>query len=266
MMRSMFAAVSGLRIHQMRMDVIADNIANVNTAGFKRARMTFQDIFYQTLRGGSSPADTRGGTNPRQIGLGAGIASIDVIHTQGAAGATGNPTDLMIQGDGFFVLTAGENSFYTRAGNFAFDANGNLVVPGSGLFLVDAEGNSPINVPTNASSFSIDTFGSVSFIDENGLNQAGTIGLVKFANPSGLKKVGENLYVMDPIAHDGDPEIGIHGAEGRGTLITSAMEMSNVELAQEFSEMIITQRGFQANARVITTSDEMLQELANLKR
>ncbi|MBS3977600.1 MAG: flagellar hook-basal body complex protein [Syntrophomonadaceae bacterium] len=266
MMRSMFAAVSGLRIHQMRMDVIADNIANVNTTGFKRARMTFQDIFYQTLRGGSAPADPRGGTNPHQIGLGAGVASIDVIQTQGAAGATGNPTDLMIQGDGFFVLTDGENSFYTRAGNFAFDANGNLVVPGSGLFLVGADGSSPISVPTEASSFSIDTFGNVSFIDPNGLNQAGTIGLVKFANPGGLKKVGENLYVMDPNAHDGEPEIGNPGADGRGTLIASALEMSNVELAQEFSEMIITQRGFQANARVITTSDEMLQELANLKR
>lgn len=268
MMRSMYSAVAGLRVHQLRMDVIADNIANVNTPGFKRSRVTFQDVFYQTLRGGSAPADdsTRGGTNPRQVGLGAGIASIDVIHTQGAAGSTGQPTDLMIQGEGFFVLTDGTNKYYTRAGAFAFDAKGDLVVPGSGLYVVDAGGTSPINVDPDASSYSIDTYGNVSYILDGTLESNQAIGMAKFANPAGLVKVGENLYVYNPNAHESEPDPGAPGSEGRGTIIPSALEMSNVELAQEFSDMILTQRGFQANARVISTSDEMLQELANLKR
>lgn len=272
MMRSLYSAVSGLRTHQTRMDVIADNVANVNTTAFKKSRVTFQDVFYQTLRGGSAPAGdgTRGGTNPRQIGLGVSLASIDVLHTQGAAQMTGNGTDLMIQGDGFFILTDGTNYFYTRAGAFAFDAGGNLVNPANGLKVVACEGS--LQIDPNAQGYSFDTMGRLSYVDANGVVQSnvGTIAIAKFPNPGGLIKVGENLYRWSDAAGDevgGNNETGgPPGGDGRGTIIPGALEMSNVELAQEFTDMIVTQRGFQANARVITVSDEMLQELANLKR
>ncbi len=276
MMRSMYSAVAGLRTHQTRMDVIADNIANVNTTGFKKSRVTFQDIFYQTIRGGSAPSeDGRGGTNPRQIGLGTSLASIDTIHTQGAAGATGNNTDLMIQGDGFLVLWDGTDAgsyYFTRAGAFSLDSKGNLVAPGSGLYLVSTQGE-PINIDPLASSFSIDAYGNVKYILDGELMGDQVIAIAKFANPGGLQKVGQNLYVLDSNAdaeQTGKDNVVLwepgNSEGGTGTLIPGALEMSNVELAQEFSEMIVTQRGFQANARVISVSDEMLQELANLKR
>lgn len=267
MMRSLFSAVAGLRTHQTRMDVIGDNIANVNTVGFKKSAVTFKDVFYQTLRGGSAAtADTGiGGTNPQQIGLGVTLGSIDVIHTQGAAQATGNGTDLIIQGEGFFVLRAGDLTYYTRAGAFHFDNEGYLVNPDG--YMVLGDGGDPIQVPATAQSYSISRTGEVTYIDENGeLRSAGIIQLARFPNPSGLEKVGSNLYAAAPAA--GEVLEGTAGNENftNTTIIPSALEMSNVELAQEFTDMIITQRGFQANARTITVSDEMLQELVNLKR
>lgn len=308
MMRSMYAAVAGLRTHQQRMDVIGDNIANVNTPGFKRARATFQDIFYQTLRGGSAGSETRGGTNPQQIGLGISLSTIDVIHTQGAAQPTGKQDDLMIQGDGFFVLSnvadpagAGADEYvqvyYSRAGAFRFvpyDSNGDgtidendtncLVNPANGMFVMGRVGDGSggltdtigiIEIPNDAKSFSIDINGNVYYVGADGTeNLAGRIVIAKFTNPAGLEKVGENMYKYAPAAgHEPDDATanglylgGSPGEDGRGTIIPGALEMSNVELAQEFTDMIVTQRGFQANARVITVSDEMLAELANLKR
>src|SRR6056297_2942462 len=130
MMRSMYAAVSGLSVHQTKMDVIGNNIANVNTVGFKGSNVTFQEVFSQTVRGAGSPTAGRGGTNPQQIGLGAGVSSISVNHGKGSTQRTDNPTDLMIDGSGFFVVTNdanAQNKFYTRAGNFTVDRNGNLV-------------------------------------------------------------------------------------------------------------------------------------------
>ncbi|GAF26491.1 flagellar basal body rod protein [Moorella thermoacetica Y72] len=267
MMRSLYSGVSGLRTHQTRMDVIGDNIANVNTVGFKRSAVTFKDVFYQTLRGGSagnSGGTGMGGTNPQQIGLGVTLGSIDVVHTQGAAASTGNGTDLMIQGDGFFVVkdSAG-NLFYTRAGAFHFDNEGHLVTP-DGMYVMQEDGSTEITVPTDAQSFSIDNMGVVHYSD----GTTETIGLAKFLNPTGLEKVGQNLY--RETASSGTAQIGKAGDSTKGlantTIITSALEMSNVDLAQEFTDMIITERGFQANARTITTSDQMLQELVNLKR
>ncbi|HHX49954.1 MAG TPA: flagellar hook-basal body complex protein [Clostridia bacterium] len=279
MMRSMYAAVAGLRTHQTRMDVIGDNIANVNTPGFKRGRATFQDIFYQTLRGGTMGSDVRGGTNPQQIGLGISLATIDVIHTQGAAQPTGKADDLMIQGDGFFVLKedqGDEGAYFSRAGAFRFvpsdDGNDYLVNPANGLYVMNTAGDR-ISIPSTARSFNIDTMGFVSYIEgDTGQSVVldDPIAIAKFPNPAGLLKVGENLYRYDFAAGDepgGDNGAGGEaGTDGRGTIIPSTLEMSNVELAQEFTEMIVTQRGFQANARTITVSDEMLQELANLKR
>ncbi|MGB9660803.1 MAG: flagellar hook-basal body complex protein [Moorellaceae bacterium] len=277
MMRSLFSAVAGLRTHQTRMDVIGDNIANVNTVGFKKSAVTFKDVFYQTLRGGSAATEDTGvgGTNPQQIGLGVTLGSIDVIHTQGAAQATGNGTDLMIQGDGFFVVTDGQNVYLTRAGAFHFDNEGNLVTA-DGLKVVSS-GNADetgisvddtVKIDPEAQSYSIDRTGKLVYVDKDGnvSQDEIRIWLVKVVNPAGLEKYGSNLYLYKPAA--GTPTGGYAGEDtfANTTIIPSALEMSNVELAQEFTDMIITQRGFQANARTITVSDEMLQELVNLKR
>ncbi|WP_406678111.1 flagellar hook-basal body protein [Moorella sp. ACPs] len=261
MMRSLYSGVSGLRTHQLRMDVIGDNIANVNTVGFKRSTVTFKDVFYQTMRGGAGGATGGpGGTNPQQIGLGVTLNSIDVIHTQGAAASTGNGTDLMIQGDGFFQVKDTKGTIYfTRAGNFHFDSIGNLVTP-DGLIVQGTKGN--INIGTNVTSYSIDKYGNV-YVNGSQVDQ---IQLARFPNPSGLEKIGSNLYALAAAA--GTKTTGVAGDTNfpNTTIIPSALEMSNVDLAQEFTDMIITERGFQANARTITTSDQMLQELVNLKR
>ncbi|MGI9859995.1 flagellar hook-basal body complex protein [Moorella naiadis] len=262
MMRSLYSGVSGLRTHQTRMDVIGDNIANVNTVGFKRSTVTFKDVFYQTLRGGSAGGAGTGGTNPQQIGLGVTMGSIDVVQTQGAAASTGNGTDLMIQGDGFFqVKDSSGKIYYTRAGNFHFDNSGNLVTP-DGFIVQGSSGD--INIGTDATSYSIDKYGNVY---KNGsttpINQ---IQLARFSNPSGLVKVGSNLYIDSASAGTATKDVAGSTNFPNTTIIPSALEMSNVDLAQEFTDMIITERGFQANARTITTSDQMLQELVNLKR
>lgn len=470
MMRSMFSGVSGLRAHQTRMDVIGNNIANVNTVGFKSGRVTFQEIFSQTLQGASAPDPVtgRGGTNPMQIGLGLDISSIDTLMTRGSVQRTDNPTDLSIEGEGFFVVRGGVTDTYkfTRAGNFGIDKLGNLVTA-SGLnvygwqeYVTDAAGNvifdteTPIdklnmyedsfsgnkriidarassrvglagnlnavqifptaagnpatptaptytddekftvpitvydalgndyrleidfvrnniaagpplhtmyyyqvkpasssagaitsitcpnatgagiadgyigfdengelipesvagfanfvNVQTitvtpntatvgagaftfdldftklsmykadssvkptvdgyptgNLVTFSIGSDGIITGIYSNGQQSPlGMIALAFFENPAGLQKVGDNLYL--PTTNSGEFTQGVKaGTEGAGTLSPGTLEMSNVDLSKEFTEMIVTQRGFQANSRIITTSDEILQELVNLKR
>jgi len=281
MMRSMFAAVAALRNHQARMDVVGNNIANVNTVAFKSSRVTFQDVFYQTLSGGSAPTADRGGVNPRQVGVGMALNSIDTIHTQGNVEPTGVPTDVMIQGDGFFVVSDASGIYFTRAGVFGFDSDGNLINKSNGMFVQNVNGGH-IQIASNAQSFKISSDGYVTYIDDTGTlvgegDDDFQIAVAKFTNPEGLVKVGENLYQYDVNAGDevggatmppspGDAVGGPPGTNGRGTLVPGSLEMSNVELAKEFTDMIITQRGYQANARTITTSDEMLQELVNLKR
>ncbi|HHW19408.1 MAG TPA: flagellar hook protein FlgE [Firmicutes bacterium] len=420
MMRSLFSAVSGLRAHQTRMDVIGNNIANVNTPGYKSSRVTFQEVFSQTLRGASSPTGTnmqeRGGTNPLQVGLGVTIASIDTIQTPGNLQPTSRLTDVAIEGNGFFVVSDGGRQAYTRVGNFTVDGDGVLVdyegrkvlgwsadsagalpadrsernlgpitiavgsnMPasatknvswiknldaeaavgtvktttatvydslgathvvtiefrktatnewswtatavtgaasppsppdnyGSGTLQFDSSGAlsstagstqvsfnpttgaSPVTIdmdfksvtqvagpttietgvvdgwPTGTlESFTFDSTGTISGFYSNGMNRVlGQIALANFPNPGGLQKAGKSLFVESN--NSGDPDIGIAGTSGRGTIAPSSLEMSNVDLAEEFTQMIITQRGFQANSRIITVSDELLQELVNLKR
>lgn len=265
MMRSLFSAISGLRAHQTWMDVIGNNIANVNTTGFKEGRVRFTDVLYQLIHGAGAPGNNLGGINPEQIGLGASIAAIDTIQTQGALQMTGKPTDLAIQGDGFFIVQdASGNKFYTRDGAFGTDANGDLVNPATGMHVLDASGNK-ITIPNTIVSFTIDQQGNIIGVDANGnQQQIAQIGLATFANPAGLSKVGQNLFAETP--NSGTANAGAPGTNGRGLIASGYLEMSNVDLAQEFTNMILAQRGFQANARTITTSDEMLQELVNLKR
>jgi flagellar hook protein FlgE len=391
MLRSLFAGISGLRAHQQMMDVTGNNIANVNTAGFKSSQSVFEDTLSQMLTAAGAPQNGNGGTNPAQVGLGVRTAGITTNFAQGAAQATGRSTDLMINGDGFFAVRAGGEQLYTRAGAFSFDADGSLVNPGGavvqgwaavngvidtnatptdvklpiGTLLqptatqrmvvagnlpadsstapintsitgYDAQGNpvtlsasfvktspttwnitvsngtsstGPTQVtfaangtapnPASAAvggvtvdlsgltnyagtatvaalsqdgaamgslqSFTISPDGTLVGVFSNGLKQPlAQIAMATFNNAPGLEKVGDSTYRTS--VNSGSPQLGAPGAGGRGSLQSGSLEMSNVDLAQEFTNLIIAQRGFQANSKVISTSDELLNDLVNLKR
>lgn len=457
MMRSLFSGVSGLKNHQTRMDVIGNNISNVNTYGFKASRVTFQDMLSQTISGAAKPEETVGGVNPKQVGLGMTVASIDKIFTQGSLQTTGVQTDLAISGDGFFILNKGEKDFYTRAGTFSIDKDGTLVNPANGLKVQgwtaerDPNGNMVVNnqatpgdisipiygkeparetsfvrykcnldsrkeiVPPDATSqviqknsvitnidiydtqgnphrltlqiwktgtnewtaeaqvadsmgpvsldidagegqtnqlnpnarmklkfapdgrligasdggtpdaqnagdltaninfridgdpntrtirldlgsagltngitqyasetttkgveqdgysmgymesFQIDNSGTITGVYSNGVKRpVGQVAMAVFTNPQGLIASGENLFEVSN--NSGLANVGPGQQAGRGKIVAGTLEMSNVDLSEQFTDMIITQRGFQANSRTITTSDQMLQELINLKR
>lgn len=275
MLRSMYSGVSGMRGFQTKLDVIGNNIANVNTVGFKAGRVMFKDILSQNVAGVTAPEDeVRGGTNAKQIGLGVAIAAIDTLHTAGSAMTTNVPTDVRIDGDGFFAVRANaeqEVPYLTRAGNFYLDASRQLVTA-DGYFVL-AEGGEAIVLEEDVTSFSISQDGTIISISADGTSEPTDfrIGLVKVTNPSGLEKVGGNMYRVTPNAIAGGGEEVVVGAAndpatGTGAIIAGQLEMSNVDLTSEFTEMIVAQRGFQANSRIITTSDEVLQEVVNLKR
>ena len=281
-MRAMFSAISGLTVHQTMLDVTANNIANVNTIGFKSERASFEDALSQLQKGSSAPTATTGGTNPQQIGLGVRLGSINNIMTAGAVQTTGNSLDVAIQGDGFFRVVAdpttlgGTPSYmYTRAGSFTTDANGDMVTndgdyvvgfkfDSSGNPLTGAANETKITIPPGSQSVTIGQNGTVSVTDSAGaVTKVAIISLATFPNNAGLQRVGSNNFVA--TNNTGVETADIAGTNGLGTLIPGAIEMSNVDLAQEFTNMITAERGFQANSRVISTADEMLQELVNLK-
>lgn len=465
MMRSLYSGVSGLKNHQIRMDVIGNNISNVNTYGFKSERVSFQDMISQTMQGASEPKDNVGGVNPKQVGLGVMTASIDKMMTQGALQTTGKNTDIAISGEGFFILSDGDKRFYSRAGNFDVDKDGMLVNPANGMRIqgwnaqTNADGNQFVNpagdtdniyiplyskepaketsfvrfksnlnssvpaVPADATdaeryrmitdpdptrrrghitsiktyddqgreqtlklymwknednrwtasismtnadqltldvvgpeqnqntavagntrmtldftpdgkliaasdgtdtdnqgqisanisyrvpgdptvknielrlgesntvsgitqysssfttkaveqdgypmgymeSFTIDPSGTITGVYSNGIKQPlAQLALANFMNPEGLTKAGENNFQVSN--NSGEALIGEAGVQGLGKMNAGFLEMSNVDLADQFTDMIVTQRGFQANSRSITTSDQMLQELLGLKR
>ncbi|MFH0974275.1 MAG: flagellar hook protein FlgE [Spirochaetota bacterium] len=457
MMRSLFSGVSGLKNHQTRMDVVGNNISNVNTYGFKTSRVTFQDMLSQTIAGAAKPEENKGGVNPKQVGLGMTIASIDRLFTQGSLQTTGNQTDMAISGDGFFITGKGDKKYYTRAGNFTLDKDGSLVSPANGLRVqgwmatrnekgekvvntsgtvedlvvpiygkveakettylkykcnLDAKmpvlppnatgamrasagvttnidvydklgdphrltltfwktapnqwtasagitgalGPVMLDVPAGANqadqantsnrmnlrfspegrlisvadesspdelnqgslgvnfkyriagdptvrtinmdigkaglvegitqysspsttkaveqngftmgymeAFNIDDSGVITGVYSNGTKETiGQVGMAVFNNPGGLTANGENLF--ETSNNSGMPNIGAASEAGRGKIVAGTLEMSNVDLSDQFTDMIITQRGFQANSRTIVTSDQMLQELINLKR
>jgi flagellar hook protein FlgE len=284
MMRSMFAAISGLKNHQTMLDVTANDIANVNTIGYKASRTTFKDSLAQLQRGGAAPTATQGGANPAQVGLGVQLSSIDNLMTTGTFQSTGQATDVGIQGEGFFVLApdaanAGNATGlrqYTRAGNFTLNANGQLVTQ-DGFLAVGfttagnpPTGQGPITIPAKASNFSIGQDGAVSYIDNATGSPtfgqrvtAGWLQLAKFANQAGLERNSGNRWVQSSAS--GPAAVGAPGGD-YGLTVSGVVEMSNVDLSQSFTQMITAERGFQANSRVISTSDEMLQDLVNLKR
>ncbi len=398
MLRSLFSGISGLRQHQTMMDVVGNNIANVNTAGYKTSQTVFEDTLSQLIKGASAPQAGAGGTNPAQVGLGARLAQIVNNFAQGSTQNTGRSTDVAIQGDGFFAVRNNAETLYTRSGAFNFDAEGWLVTSsgayvqgwtatngvidtnapvgdlrlpvgsllaptatttGSVLGNLAADvpagtvvsdsipmydlqggehnvvyrvtkgaaanswtlearegaivlGTSPLtfngsgqltSAPTmtftvpggsavtldlarvtqyggastfqadaqNGSAmgalegFSLSPDGTLVGVFSNGLKEpVGQIAMAAFNNPPGLEKIGGSMYRS--TVNSGVPALGVAGTGGRGSLSGGSLEMSNVDLAQEFTNLIIAQRGFQANSRVITSSDEILQDLVNLKR
>ncbi|MET8151202.1 flagellar hook protein FlgE [Actinoplanes sp. NPDC049668] len=405
MLRSLFSGISGLRAHQQMMDVTGNNISNVNTTGYKSSQTVFQDTLSQMLNAAGAPQNGSGGTNPAQIGLGVRMASVNANFSQGAAQTTGKAGDMMIQGDGFFVVKSGNESVYTRAGSFTFDANGSLTTPNGQIVqgwsadtngmvntagapgdiklpigislaptetknftltgnlsyeaaadatsakvipipVIDASGASKTvnvtiqmsvkgdpSVPTDPewtmtdelgntvtfvfpggkpqdtanpgvpattvtlggytvdvhdltcysggtearvsasdgsaagilSSYTVSNTGQIVGIFSNGLKQTlGQLALANFNNVNGLEKIGDSMFRS--TVNSGLAQVGAAGTAGLGLITNGALEMSNVDLAQEFTNLVIAQRGFQANSRIITTSDEILQELVNLKR
>ncbi|WP_148356950.1 flagellar hook protein FlgE [Peribacillus simplex] len=421
MLRSMYSGISGLKNLQTKLDVIGNNVANVNTYGFKKSRVTFSDAMNQTVSGASAATANKGGTNSKQIGLGSTIATIDTIHTQSSLQTTGRDLDLGISGDGYFVVKQGDSLSYTRAGNFYLDDNGTLVnanglkvqaykvdengkrsktigevavnvnailpaitttkISVSGNLAADAidgtvfsqqmkvvdekgkeqtatiyfqktggdkwelfdeepapledtsttepkpftsvsfdadgqivaadktQAGKTINISSGKEddsdtavdesvqkvnldfdfsnltqvkgsttalinpngnkegkleSFNIGSSGEINGVYSNGLiTTLGQLAVAKFSNASGLTKTGGNTF--QESINSGTANMNIAG-EGRGVIASGSLEMSNVDLSEEFTEMIVAQRGFQSNSRIITTSDEILQELVNLKR
>lgn len=385
MLRSLFSGISGLRAHQQMMDVTSINIANVNTIGYKASQTVFQDTLSQMVTAAGAPQGTSGGTNPAQVGLGVRLASINADFGQGASQNTGKSSDLMIQGDGFFVVKSGGENLFTRAGSFTFDANGSLITPNGNIvqgwpavdgvvnnagvpanislpigvtlaptittsvtltgnfsnealvgdikeipiavYDVNGAANTMLATFTKAdadtwtlslpdgssvdvdftagkavasvaaggytfdthdltqfsgqtearvsnsdgsgagilSSYTVSNTGEIVGVFSNGLTQTlGQLALANFNNVNGLEKIGDSMFRT--TVNSGLAQVGPPGSAGLGMISTGTLEMSNVDLAKEFTNLVIAQRGFQANSRVITTSDELLQELVNLKR
>lgn len=285
MMRGMFSAISGLKQHQVMLDVTANDISNVNTIGYKSARVTFQDSLNQLQRGAAGANAATGGTNAAQVGLGVALGSIDNLMSGGTSQPTGNPLDVSIAGDGFFQIGEGdpnglanapiEPTTYTRAGNFSVSTEGYLT-NASGQYVVgyqlDAATGNPITtgvaikIPDAATGVAIDPTGGVSWVDgTTGTRVTGyRLTLATFANASGLERAGGNAWKVS--ANSGQKTVNTPGIGGAGDVAPGTIEMSNVDLSQTFTNMITAQRGFQANSRVISTADEMLQDLVNLKR
>lgn len=263
MMRALWSAASGMKGQQTNMDVIANNIANVNTYGGKKVRAEFQDLVYQTLRdaGAQSGQDSQFPTG-MQIGLGTKVAATNRVMTQGSLQTTDNPTDIGIQGEGFFRITMPDGTTgYTRDGAFKLDSNRRLVTT-DGYPLADGI---TIDATAPSDSIVISGDGQVSCTPAGGTQQVvGQITLARFVNPAGLTSVGKNLYVVS--AASGDAIESNPGEEGAGTLAQSTLEMSNVQIVEEMVNMIISQRAYESNSKAITTSDSMLEIANGLKR
>jgi flagellar basal-body rod protein FlgG len=260
MIRSLWIAKTGLDAQQTQMDVIANNLANVSTTGFKRSRAVFEDLLYQTLRqpGAQSSQQTQ---IPSGLQLGTGVRPIAVerIHTQGNLQLTGNQLDVAIQGAGFFqILMPDGTTSYTRDGSFQTDSQG-MLVTASGFPVQPA-----ITIPANSTGVTIGRDGIVS-ITQAGVvapQQIGQIQLTTFINPAGLQSMGENLY--QETASSGTPNTTVPGTNGSGSLTQSYVETSNVNVVEELVNMIQTQRAYEINSKAIQTSDQMLQKLTQL--
>jgi len=292
MMRSLYSGVAGLRTHQTKMDVVGNNISNVNTYAYKSQRATFRDLYYQTTRASSN------GVNAMQLGYGAQVGSIDTLHMRAGYSPTDRPMDVYIDGEGFItVADPNGGEMYTRVGALSFmpikdsttgsyklvDINGNPILgcnatitastpPTSTIPGIDPATSliaSPVGVEVEKfadyTNISIGADGIITGIDKTGtVLQLGAIAIAKISNPEGLTMQGNSYFKA--INNTGVISYNKASKNGVGGLVTGALEMSNVDLAKEFTDMITTQRGYQANSRIISVVDEMLQELVNLKR
>jgi flagellar hook protein FlgE len=295
----MYAAISGLQVHQTMLDVTANNLANVDTIGYKSQRATFVDELSQQVRGASGPTTNNGGTNGVQVGLGVMLGSIDNVMTGGSTQTTGSSLDVSISGDGFLRVGGGQppatppyttalpaSLQYTRAGNLATNTLGfmttqaglyvvgrNAVAAGTGANTSYSPGptDSYINIPPGSSATAIGQDGSVSYVDNNATSPtyqqrvtAGYLSVATFPNQSGLQRAGGSLW--QSTSNSGTPTVATPNTAGFGATISGTLEMSNVDLANEFTNMIVAERGYEANSRVITTADQMLQQVIAMKQ
>ncbi len=262
MIRALWTAASGMEAQQLNIDVIANNLANVNTTGYKKNRADFQDLLYQTLRsaGAQSSASTIYPTG-MQLGLGVRSAAVQKVFLQGDFQATQNPFDLSIEGRGFFqILQPNGETAYTRAGAFKQDEQGRLVT--SDGFPVQPQ----ITVPADALSITVGSDGTVSVLQagQGSPTSVGQIQVAVFSNPSGLSSIGRNLYLETEAS--GSPTISTPGENGVGTVGQGFLELSNVNISEELVNMIVGQRAYEVNSKAIQTADEMLQAANNTKR
>ena len=293
----MYAAISGLDANQAMLNETANDLANVNTVGYKAASVTFADSLTQVLRGASGPTTTNGGTNPEQIGLGVQVGATINEMTEGSFQSTNNPLDVAIEGNGFLRVGPGApnaeeptknlpaNVSYTRAGDLTTDTAGFLTTQGgeyvvgrnaevtaeseTGNTYTPGEEDSYIRIPPGSSNVSIGQDGSVSYTDENKESKtylervtAGYLSLATFPNESGLERLGGSLWAR--TANSGAPIVGTPDTPGFGSTIGGELEMSNVDMATEMTNMITAERGYQANSRTITTADEMSGTLVSM--
>lgn len=261
MIRSLWIAKTGLESQQTNMDVISNNLANVNTTGFKRSRAVFEDLMYQTLR---QPGAQVGAANQLpsglQIGTGVRTVATERIHTQGNLKDTGNPMDVAIQGRGFLQVEMPDGAFaYTRDGSLQVDQNGQLVTAGGYPI------QPPINIPDNSLTLTIARDGTVSVTQPGAIGTSVPVGqlqLSTFVNPTGLQSAGENLYVETDAS--GPANFAQPGLDGAGLILQQYVETSNVNVAEELVNMITTQRAYEMNSKAIQTSDQMLARLTQL--
>ncbi|HDS30989.1 MAG TPA: flagellar basal-body rod protein FlgG [Firmicutes bacterium] len=262
MIRALYTAATGLQAQQLNTDLIANNLANANTPGFKRDRLNFQDLLYQTFRRAGQSTLT-GSMVPNSLRVGHGVRPIATqkLFMTGAAQQTGNPLDIMISGDGFFQVTMADGSAaYTRDGTFKIDGEGNIVTA-DGLYIEPA-----INVPADAIRIEISSDGTVAVQigSDSTLTQIGQIQLVRFQNPAGLETIGQNLYRETDAS--GDPITGTPGENGFGQTVQGFIEASNVSIVEELIELIVAQRAFEVNSRAVDVADQLLNIANNLAR
>lgn len=259
MIRSLWTASTGMSSQQMNMDVIANNLANANTTGFKKSRANFEDLMYQTLKTpGAETSDNTRVTTGIELGMGAKPVSVQKLYNQGSFSQTSNNLDMAIEGQGFFKVLRGTEEVYTRAGTFKLDQEG---------FICDSEGSRlqpEIGIPQEAVTINIDPGGTLTALDQSGTAVATqTISLYNFRNPSGLLSMGRN-YVT-PTEASGEALEGQPGSQAFGSLLQGFLENSNINVVEEMVNMIVGQRAYEANSKVIKAADEMLQIANNVK-
>lgn len=262
MIRALFTASSGMSAQQLNIDVISNNLANVNTTGFKKSNVDFEDLLYQTLQSAGAPV-IEGAQIPTGIQVGQGVRPVATqkIFTQGQFKRTENPLDIVIEGDGFFQIVMPDGTLaYTRSGAFKRDGEGRMMTS-DGFYL-----EPQIIIPEDATEVGVATDGTVTvrISGQDGIDTVGQIQLARFSNPAGLESIGRSLFRT--TAASGDAYVGTPGLDGLGALNQGYLEMSNVQVVEEMVNMIIAQRAYEVNSKVIQTSEDMLQIANNLKR